>query len=96
MHFKAYDGKAFFDGSMVSFRWSRTAASSAKWRAGDQSFQVAELSGVEDADATAAKASELGGSTVAEVMDIPTVGRIALIKDPQGAVFGIIKPEPAS
>ena len=52
--------------------------------------------GVEDADATAAKASELGGSTAVEAMDIPTVGRIALIKDPQGAVFGIIKPEPAS
>ncbi|TQK44284.1 putative oligomerization/nucleic acid binding protein [Streptomyces sp. SLBN-118] len=47
MHFKAYDGKAFFDGSMVSFRWSRTAASSAKWRAGDQSFPVTELSGLE-------------------------------------------------
>jgi predicted enzyme related to lactoylglutathione lyase len=52
--------------------------------------------GVEDVDATVAKASELGGSTAAEAMDIPTVGRIALIKDPQGAVFGIIKPEAAS
>jgi uncharacterized protein len=52
--------------------------------------------GVEDADATVAKASELGGSTAAEAMDIPTIGRIALIKDPQGALFGIIKPEPAS
>ena len=52
--------------------------------------------GVEDADATVAKASELGGSTAAEAMDIPSVGRIALIKDPHGAVFGIIKPEPAS
>jgi uncharacterized protein len=52
--------------------------------------------GVEDVDATVSKASELGGSTAAEAMDIPTVGRIALVKDPQGAVFGIIKPEPAS
>jgi predicted enzyme related to lactoylglutathione lyase len=52
--------------------------------------------GVEDVDATVAKASELGGSTAAEAMDIPTVGRIALIKDPQGAIFGIIKPEPAN
>ncbi|MER5459444.1 DUF4429 domain-containing protein [Streptomyces sp. NPDC002668] len=47
LHFKAYDGKASFDGSQVSFRWSRTGASSAKWRAGDQSFPVTELSGVE-------------------------------------------------
>ncbi|NEA39226.1 DUF4429 domain-containing protein [Streptomyces sp. SID11385] len=46
-HFKAYDGKASFDGSVVSFRWSRTGASSAKWKAGDQSFPVATLSGVE-------------------------------------------------
>lgn len=47
MHFKAYDGKASFDGSNVSFRWSWTGASSAKWKAGDQDFPVAELSGVE-------------------------------------------------
>jgi hypothetical protein len=46
-HFKAYDGKASFDGSSVQFRWSWTGASSAKWKAGDQSFPVADLSGVE-------------------------------------------------
>lgn len=45
--FKAYDGKASFDGSHVAFRWSWTGASSAKWKAGDQSFPVGELSGVE-------------------------------------------------
>jgi predicted enzyme related to lactoylglutathione lyase len=52
--------------------------------------------GVEDVDATVAKAKELGGSTVVEGMDVPTVGRIAVIKDPQGAVLGIIKPAPRS
>jgi uncharacterized protein len=51
--------------------------------------------GVEDVDTTVAKATELGGSTVTEAMDLPTVGRFAVISDPQGAVFGIIKPEPA-
>lgn len=45
--FKAYDGKASFDGSKVSFRWFWTGASTAKWKAGDQSFPLAELSGVE-------------------------------------------------
>ncbi|MFG2357745.1 DUF4429 domain-containing protein [Streptomyces sp. NPDC048521] len=45
--FKAYDGKASFDGTSVQFRWSWTGASSAKWKAGDQSFPVADLSGVE-------------------------------------------------
>ncbi|NUP21311.1 MAG: DUF4429 domain-containing protein [Streptomyces sp.] len=47
VQFKAYDGKASFDGSVVRFRWFWTGASSAKWKAGDQSFPVAELSGVE-------------------------------------------------
>jgi len=52
--------------------------------------------GVEDVDATVSKASELGGSTVVEAMDIPTVGRFAILRDPQGAVFAVIKGEPAS
>ncbi|MEV5876025.1 DUF4429 domain-containing protein [Streptomyces sp. NPDC052101] len=47
LHFKAYDGKASFDGTSVQFRWSWTGASSAKWKAGDQRFAVADLSGVE-------------------------------------------------
>ncbi|MFG2137555.1 DUF4429 domain-containing protein [Streptomyces sp. NPDC048650] len=47
LHFKAYDGKASFDGASVAFRWFWTGASSAKWKCGDQSFTVGELSGVE-------------------------------------------------
>ncbi|WP_329344379.1 DUF4429 domain-containing protein [Streptomyces sp. NBC_00663] len=47
LSFKAYDGKASFDGKNVFFRWFWTGASSAKWKAGDQSFAVSELSGVE-------------------------------------------------
>ena len=47
LQFKAYDGKASFDGRAVSFRWSWTGASSAKWKAGDQSVPFAGLSGVE-------------------------------------------------
>ncbi|XIG77185.1 hypothetical protein C1N81_30585 [Streptomyces sp. SGAir0957] len=45
--FKAYDGKASFDGTSVSFRWFWTGASSAKWKAGDKTFPIADLSGVE-------------------------------------------------
>ncbi|RII17314.1 hypothetical protein DSC45_14220 [Streptomyces sp. YIM 130001] len=45
--FKAYDGKATFDGTSASFRWFWTGASSAKWKAGDQTFRVSDLSGVE-------------------------------------------------
>ncbi|MER0241538.1 DUF4429 domain-containing protein [Streptomyces sp. HSW2009] len=47
LSFKAYDGKASFDGSSVIFRWFWTGASSAKWKAGDQRFQISELAGVE-------------------------------------------------
>ncbi|MQY11317.1 hypothetical protein SRB5_14320 [Streptomyces sp. RB5] len=47
LHFKAYDAKASFDGTAVSFRWFWTGASSAKWKAGDQTFAVTELEGVE-------------------------------------------------
>lgn len=47
LNFKAYDGKASFDGSTASFRWFWTGASSAKWKAGDQTFTVQELCGVE-------------------------------------------------
>ncbi|MEW2614177.1 DUF4429 domain-containing protein [Streptomyces sp. NPDC047880] len=47
LSFKAYDGKATFDGRTVNFRWFWTGASSAKWKAGDQSFSVGELNGVE-------------------------------------------------
>ena len=50
---------------------------------------------VEDVDATVRRANELGASTLAEPMDVPEVGRIAVLKDPQGATFGIIKPQPA-
>jgi uncharacterized protein len=49
--------------------------------------------GTDDADATAAKAAELGGSVVAPPFDTP-VGRMAVLSDPQGAVFSIIKTAP--
>ena len=51
---------------------------------------------VDDPDATTAKAKELGGAALMEPMDVPKVGRLGVIRDPQGATFGIIKPDPAS
>lgn len=36
------------------------------------------------------KAAELGGKVVMGPMDIPTVGRMAVIRDPQGAVLNVI------
>lgn len=46
---------------------------------------------VDDPDATAQKAKDLGGSTFVEPMDIPNVGRFAGIKSPQGVSFMVIK-----
>jgi predicted enzyme related to lactoylglutathione lyase len=45
---------------------------------------------VDDADAAAVKAKELGGAVMQGPMDIPA-GRIAVLVDPQGAVFTVIK-----
>lgn len=47
---------------------------------------------VDDVDATAAKAEQLGGKIYAPPMDIPSVGRFAMLADPQGATFAIFKP----
>ena len=51
---------------------------------------------VDDPDAVVARAGELGGSTLAEPMDVPNVGRLAVLQDPQGATFGILRPAPMS
>ncbi|HZR92110.1 MAG TPA: VOC family protein [Gaiellaceae bacterium] len=45
---------------------------------------------VEDADETAARARKLAASVLLEPMDVPDVGRIAVLRDPQGAPFGVI------
>jgi uncharacterized protein len=46
---------------------------------------------VADADATLARALELGGKSCAPPMDVPGVGRMAVMTDPQGAAFAVIK-----
>lgn len=44
---------------------------------------------VEDADASLAKAVDLGAGVIVPVMPVGEVGRIAVIRDPQGAVIGL-------
>jgi predicted enzyme related to lactoylglutathione lyase len=46
---------------------------------------------VADADATAGRVTELGGTVLAAPFDTP-VGRMAVAGDPQGATFSIIQP----
>jgi predicted enzyme related to lactoylglutathione lyase len=49
---------------------------------------------VDDADARAARARELGATLVVAPADIPDVGRFAVFVDPQGAGLAILKPSP--
>ena len=46
---------------------------------------------VDDANAIAEKATQLGGKLFVPPTDIPNVGRFSVIQDPQGATFAIIK-----
>ncbi len=45
---------------------------------------------VDDVDAIAKQAVELGGKVLVEPRDIPEVGRFAVVQDPQGAWFSPI------
>lgn len=47
--------------------------------------------GVDDCDATIEKAVVLGGSLANPAMDIPDLGRFALLADPQGAHFFVLQ-----
>lgn len=49
----------------------------------------------EDTDATIDQAKGSGGEAVFGPENISEVGRIAVLKDPFGAVFALIKPDPA-
>lgn len=45
---------------------------------------------VENVDDTASKALDLGGTIVSPPIDIPNVGRFAVIQDPTGATFSVL------
>ena len=46
-----------------------------------------------DADASCAKAASLGGGVVAGPFDVMDVGRMAVLRDPAGAVFAVWQPK---
>ena len=52
--------------------------------------------GVEDVDAAAARATDLGATIYLEPRDIPTIGRIAVFGDPTGATVGLFRPAESS
>jgi len=46
---------------------------------------------VADADATTKRAVEAGGRVLLPPLDVPSVGRIAMLQDPQGATLGVFQ-----
>lgn len=48
---------------------------------------------VADAEETAAKVIEAGGTVIVEPMDVTDIGRMAVFADPTGAVFGVWQPK---
>jgi uncharacterized protein len=48
--------------------------------------------GVPNFEEAVAHIKRLGGSELSPVVDVPTVGRLQMMKDPQGAAFYIIQP----
>ena len=47
---------------------------------------------VEDVDGTVAAIGRNGGQALSPMMDIPNVGRMSVVADPTGGVFGVITP----
>ncbi len=50
---------------------------------------------VDDVDATLKRVTNHGGKAHSELMDVPNIGRMAVVADPTGGVFGIITPASA-
>jgi len=50
----------------------------------------------EDVDALISKSDEMGGHVVVTPQDVPEVGRYAVLQDPQGANFGVLKSAPGA
>lgn len=84
LHFKAYDGKASFDGRAVAFRWFWTGASSAKWKSGDQTFAIDTLTGVEWRSPEV-----LNGHLRLLERDAPEARTGEADQDPAAVVFGL-------
>jgi hypothetical protein len=45
---------------------------------------------VDDVDACCVRVTQLGGKVIMPVFEVPTVGRMAVIQDPQGATLSVI------
>jgi|SRR5688572_22670963 uncharacterized protein len=60
------------------------------WPSGTTPHWVSSFAS-EDVDQAVEKAQKLGGKVLVPPTDIPQFGRAAVLKDPEGAVFGIFQ-----
>ena len=59
------------------------------WPSGGPEAHWIAYIGTDDVDAAARKAQELGGEVLLPPVDVPGMGRAAVLRDPQGAAFGV-------
>jgi len=59
------------------------------WPSGGPEAHWIAYIGTPDVDAACRTAVELGGRVLLEPTDVPGMGRAAVIRDPQGAAFGV-------
>ena len=62
------------------------------WPSGSTPHWVSSFA-TTDVDRAVQKAQELGGKVLVPPTDIPKFGRAAVLKDPEGAVFGIFQKQ---
>ena len=66
------------------------------WPSGGPEGHWVGYFGSSDVDAAASRTTTLGGSVLLGPLDIPGTGRIAVLRDPDGATFGLFDPTAAS
>lgn len=64
------------------------------WPSGGPQPHWISYIGVDDVDVAVRRAQELGGEVLLPPVDIPDFGRAAVLRDPQGAAFGVFAPAP--
>ena len=74
---------------IARIRGGDVAAISSQWEGAPPEAVWNTYIWVDDADESAAKAREAGGSIVGEPMDVGEAGRMAVLADPEGAVFSV-------
>ena len=74
---------------IARIRGGDVAAISSQWEGAPTEAVWNTYIWVDDADESAAKAREAGGSSVSEPVDVAEAGRMAVFVDPEGAVFSV-------